>query len=105
MAVAATPWEGLLEVEELASRGEEPAREARLAPLPDELDPRMREAIGVPALYAHQRAAWDTAVRGAHLVVKTGTASGKTLAVNLPVLDALAREPKTRALYLYPTKA
>ena len=35
----------------------------------------------------------------------TGTASGKTLAFNLPVLDALAREPKNRALYLYPTKA
>jgi DEAD/DEAH box helicase domain-containing protein len=38
-------------------------------------------------------------------MVTTGTASGKTLAFNLPVLDALAREPKTRALYLYPTKA
>src|SRR4029434_1025056 len=40
-----------------------------------------------------------------HSVVTTGTASGKTLAFNLPVLDALAREPKLRALYLYPTKA
>ena len=35
----------------------------------------------------------------------TGTASGKTLAFNLPVLDELARQPKSRALYLYPTKA
>ena len=35
----------------------------------------------------------------------TGTASGKTLAFNLPVLDELARSPKSRALYLYPTKA
>ena len=43
--------------------------------------------------------------RGEHLIVTTGTASGKTLAFNLPVLDALAREPKSRALYLYPTKA
>ncbi len=39
------------------------------------------------------------------MIVTTGTASGKTLAFNLPVLDALAREPKSRALYLYPTKA
>ena len=39
------------------------------------------------------------------MLVTTGTASGKTLAFNLPVLDALAREPKIRALYLYPTKA
>src|SRR5215213_4949883 len=105
MAVVPASWEGLLEGEELAYRGEEPAREARVAPLPDELDPRVRDAIGVPALYAHQRAAWDSAARREHFVVTTGTASGKTLAFNLPVLDALAREPKNRALYLYPTKA
>ena len=68
----------------------------------------MREALaaqGVDALYAHQAEAWDSAARGEHFVVTTGTASGKTLAFNLPVLDALAREPKQRALYLYPTKA
>ena len=62
-------------------------------------------AIGVPELYAHQRAAWEAAARGEHLVVTTGTASGKTLAFNLPILDALARTPKHRVLYLYPTKA
>jgi DEAD/DEAH box helicase domain-containing protein len=38
-------------------------------------------------------------------VVTTGTASGGYLAFNLPVLDELARQPKSRALYLYPTKA
>src|SRR5207248_11694909 len=47
----------------------------------------------------------EAAARGEYVIVTTGTASGKTLAFNLPVLDALAREPKTRALYLYPTKA
>src|SRR5207247_1435918 len=40
-----------------------------------------------------------------HVIVTTGTASGKSLAFNLPVLSALAAEPKNRALYLYPTKA
>jgi DEAD/DEAH box helicase domain-containing protein len=105
MAVTLAAWDGLLEGEELAYRGVEPAREARLAPLPDELAPRVRDAVGVPALYAHQRETWDAAARGEHVVVTTGTASGKTLAFNLPVLDALVREPKNRALYLYPTKA
>ena len=105
MAVAAALWDDLLVGDELAYRGEEPARDARTAPLPQELDPRVRDAIGVPALYSHQRAAWDAAARGEHLVVTSGTASGKTLAFNLPVLDALARQPKDRALYLYPTKA
>jgi DEAD/DEAH box helicase domain-containing protein len=98
-------WKGLLEGKELAYAGDEPARAARTAPLPDSLDPRIREAIGVPALYVHQRETWDAAGRGEHVIITTGTASGKTLAFNLPVLDALAREPKCRALYLYPTKA
>jgi len=98
----------LLQGEELAYLGSEPAREARVAPLPEELHPRLREALsaqGIDSLYAHQAEAWEAAARREHLIVTTGTASGKTLAFNLPVLDALAREPKRRALYLYPTKA
>jgi DEAD/DEAH box helicase domain-containing protein len=105
MAVTAVAI-GLLEgAEELAYGGEEPARRARTSPLPPELDARVRKAIGLPRLYAHQRAAWDVTARGEHAIVTTGTASGKTLAFNLPVLDALTRDPKSRALYLYPTKA
>ena len=105
MAVEARTWDDLLEGEELAYLTDEAAREPRLAPVPEELDPRVRAAIGVDALYAHQAEAWEAAARGEHLIVTTGTASGKTLAFNLPVLDALARDPKSRALYLYPTKA
>jgi DEAD/DEAH box helicase domain-containing protein len=105
MSVDVLRWEGLLQGEEVAHLTTEPEREARFAPLPDSLDPRVRDAIGVPQLYAHQRAAWDAAERGENVMVTTGTASGKTLAFNLPVLDAIARQPKTRALYLYPTKA
>jgi DEAD/DEAH box helicase domain-containing protein len=108
MATRVASWDDLLTGEEVAYLGTEPAREARLAPLPDELHPRLREALatqGIDALYTHQREAWDAAQRGDHLVITTGTASGKTLAFNLPVLDALARDPKLRALYLYPTKA
>jgi len=108
MSVATSPWGDLLQGEEIAYLGSEPAREARLAPLPDELHPRVLEALaaqGIDELYTHQRAAWDAAARGEHVVVTTGTASGKTLAFNLPVLDTIAHEPKQRALYLYPTKA
>jgi len=98
-------WEGLLEGEEVAYLTTEPEREPRFAPLPDAVHERVRDAIGVERLYAHQRAAWDAAARGEHVTVTTGTASGKTLAFNLPVLDEIARQPKSRALYLYPTKA
>ncbi|MDE3191592.1 MAG: DEAD/DEAH box helicase [Acidobacteriota bacterium] len=93
-------WSDLLEAEEVAYVRTDPPREPRLAQLPDGV-PR----VGVDALYAHQREAWDAVRRGEHVIVTTGTASGKTLAFNLPVLDALARDPKSRALYLYPTKA
>ncbi|MDX6440744.1 MAG: box helicase protein, partial [Gaiellaceae bacterium] len=98
----------LLQGDELAHRTTTPARAARTEPLPPDLHPKVREALaqqGIEQLYVHQAEAWEAARRGEHLIVTTGTASGKTLAFNLPVLDALAREPKNRALYLYPTKA
>jgi DEAD/DEAH box helicase domain-containing protein len=108
VAVETALWDGILAGEELAYLGGEPAREARTAPFPDTLHPKVRaalEAQGVDSLYEHQAEAWDVAAGGRHVAVVTGTASGKSLAFNLPVLDALAREPKRRALYLYPTKA
>ncbi len=108
MAVDVAVWDDLLEGEEVAYVGNEPARPPRFAPIPDDLHPKVRAALstaGIEQLFTHQADAWDAAVRGEHLVVATGTASGKTLAFNLPVLDSLAREPKGRALYLYPTKA
>jgi DEAD/DEAH box helicase domain-containing protein len=103
-----TSWADLLAEEEVAYTVAEPARAARVEPLPDDLDPRVASAllgVGVTSLYRHQVEAWEAARRGENVIVTTGTASGKSLAFNLPVLDAIAREPKTRALYLYPTKA
>ncbi len=108
MATTAASWADLLTGEELAHLTTEPARSARLAPVPPDLHPRVRAALesaGVAELFTHQAEAWEAAKRGEHMIVTTGTASGKTLAFNLPVLDALARDPKQRALYLYPTKA
>ncbi len=105
MSIDVLRWENLLQGEELAHLATEAAREARFAPLPDGLDPGVAAAIGVDRLYAHQRAVWEASARGEHVLVATGTASGKTLAFNLPVLDSLARRPHARALYLYPTKA
>jgi DEAD/DEAH box helicase domain-containing protein len=85
----------------------EPDRTAKPVPLPAELAPdlaaRLR-AAGIESLYSHQLRAWETAPRS-DLVITSGTASGKSLAFNLPVLDGIARQPKVRALYLYPTKA
>ena len=108
MTTIAASWADILEGEEIAYSGVEPSRKPKLEQLPDDLDPHVASALvanGVTALYRHQVETWEAAQRGENVVVTTGTASGKSLAFNLPVLDAIAREPKTRALYLYPTKA
>ncbi|NIR31840.1 MAG: DEAD/DEAH box helicase [Gammaproteobacteria bacterium] len=84
-----------------------PARPARHAEFPDDLDPRIVRALrarGVERLYHHQRRAWDCVQRGRHTALVTPTASGKTLCYNLPVLHAVLRE-RAKALYLFPTKA
>ena len=59
--------------------------------------------IGLP--WSHQVRAAELAYAGRHVVVSTGTASGKSLAYQLPVLNALATDPRARVLYLSPTKA
>ena len=85
-----------------------PARAGRTAPLPPELHPVLVDSLGmqgVSSLWVHQRAAWDVAQRGEHLIVTTGTASGKSMCFNLPVLHDLLGNRSGRALYLYPTKA
>jgi DEAD/DEAH box helicase domain-containing protein len=105
MAVEAALWDDLIEGEQVAHAETIPPADARTTSLPDGLHPRLRDALPFDELYVHQRDAWDAAVRGEHLILATGTASGKSLGFNLPVLDAIAHEPKSRALYLYPTKA
>lgn len=85
-----------------------PARPADERPLPDELPSGLvarLQAQGIRTLYSHQAEAWQAARAGEHLALTTGTASGKTLAYNLPVLAALHEDPQARALYLFPTKA
>jgi DEAD/DEAH box helicase domain-containing protein len=108
VAIEVARWEDVLDADEVVHRSLEPPREAQLEPFPDDLDPRLASSLvanGITALFAHQANAWERARAGANVVVTTGTASGKSLAFNLPVLDAISRDPKTRALYLYPTKA
>ena len=112
-----------------------PARLARRASWPSWLDAEVIEAyrgLGITAPWAHQVEAAELAHRGRCVVVATGTASGKSLAYQLPVLQAIvshAKSSRTRrpadrrsedndssieiasallpptALYLSPTKA
>ncbi len=85
-----------------------PAAEARHAPWPELVDPRLRgalEARNISHLYLHQAASLELALTGRNVVVITPTASGKTLCYNAPVLNTALADPASRALYLFPTKA
>ncbi len=85
-----------------------PAAGSQFEPIPGELDGRLVGGLkrrGIEQLYSHQARSVRASLEGKHVVVATPTASGKSLCLHLPVLDALCREPEASALYLYPTKA
>jgi DEAD/DEAH box helicase domain-containing protein len=85
-----------------------PAVAASYAPFPEQTDPRLRTTLaarGIEQLYTHQSEAFEHVLAGRNVVTITPTASGKTLCYNAPVLDAILKDPSSRALYLFPTKA
>jgi len=83
----------------------EPATYGRLGtPLPAAVSDYL-DATGVGRLYRHQASAVDSIRAGYHTALVAGTASGKSLAYQLPILEALANDPEATALLLFPTKA
>ncbi|MBB3083444.1 DEAD/DEAH box helicase [Geodermatophilus sabuli] len=85
-----------------------PVRESRTQPWPEWVGAQLRERLetqGVQAPYRHQVEAAELAHDGRHVVVATGTASGKSLAYQVPALTRLAEDPRACVLYLAPTKA
>jgi DEAD/DEAH box helicase domain-containing protein len=112
----------LLDVVRTAGRGDRvrhvellPERPGRTVAWPQWADPALVEAwrrAGVERPWAHQARVAELAHSGRHVVVATGTASGKSLAYQLPVLSDLRADPgsglgvrRPTALYLAPTKA
>jgi len=85
-----------------------PARAAQTAPFPTDLPDPLRAALSsrnIHNLYSHQLSAWNQTRAGKNIILATSTASGKTLAYNLPVISENILNPQARALYLFPTKA
>lgn len=104
--------------EQLQHVHEIPARDAVTAQWPQWAHPDVIEAyrmLGVQEPWRHQVEAAESAHAGKHTILATGTASGKSLAYQLPALDQIHRtaledrvslEPSgSVALYLAPTKA
>ena len=77
--------------------------------LPEQLDPRLDEALkknGLTQLYSHQREAFDSIRGGKDTVLVSRTASGKTLSFLLPILhEYIKAESPFGVALLYPTKA
>ncbi len=85
-----------------------PARPGETVPWPEWVPAELRAALGrqgVTAPWRHQAEAADHAYHGRHVVIATGTGSGKSLAYQLPALAALLADPRATVLYLAPTKA
>jgi DEAD/DEAH box helicase domain-containing protein len=85
-----------------------PARPSQTHPFPTDLPATVKQtliAAGIHSLYSHQLEAWTHSQSGENIILATSTASGKTLAYNLPVFATLFQNNDARALYLFPTKA
>lgn len=85
-----------------------PAIDADRRPFPASLNPNIKaglQNLGITDLYSHQLESFESLESGKNVIISTETASGKTLAYNLRILDDLSRNPKSTAIHLYPTKA
>ncbi|MBN1417387.1 MAG: DEAD/DEAH box helicase [Planctomycetes bacterium] len=85
-----------------------PERPARHADPEGGIAEPVRKALaarGIERLYIHQAAAIDAIRKGRPVAIVTGTASGKSLAYQIPILEAALADRRATALALYPTKA
>ncbi|MFA9390001.1 MAG: DEAD/DEAH box helicase [Prolixibacteraceae bacterium] len=84
------------------------ARAAIFVDPPKNLHPELQlwmKQNGYEKLYAHQAEMFEKAHSGKSVIITTGTASGKSLAFYLPVVQRILENPSRRALFIYPTKA
>ncbi|MDA3854364.1 MAG: DEAD/DEAH box helicase, partial [Bacteroidales bacterium] len=75
---------------------------------PKALHPELRkwmDHMAYDKLYSHQAEMFEKAYNGKSVVITTGTASGKSLAFYLPVVQRILENPARRAIFIYPTKA
>lgn len=92
----------------MTSRGIIEARAARTTTIDVDLHDETRSRLHARKLdqvYVHQAAAIRELVAGEDVVVATGTASGKSLCYQVPIVDSAVRADRSTALMLFPTKA
>jgi DEAD/DEAH box helicase domain-containing protein len=100
--------EAEIEPSGLVHRTRLPARAARSVPMPASVPAVLRgrlELAGITSLWTHQAETRERVLEGQHVVVATGTASGKSLAYQLPAVETVLADDRSVVLYLAPTKA
>jgi DEAD/DEAH box helicase domain-containing protein len=60
---------------------------------------------GITQLYSHQAEAINHLYEGHNVIVSTSTSSGKSLIYQVPMLHELEKDPESRGMYIFPTKA
>lgn len=60
---------------------------------------------GITQFYLHQAEAINSLYAGEDVIVSTSTSSGKSLIYQVPMLHELGRDPNSRGMYIFPTKA
>ena len=84
-----------------------PKREAQFSDLKQPIHKKIIELLKIKdiKLWKHQAEAIESILTHNNTTIITSTASGKTLCYNIPVVNAILRDPKTCALYIFPRKA
>ena len=85
-----------------------PARSPNWVDLPQGLVPETNpffDALGITRLYRHQAEAIEALLGEQDVLLTTGTASGKSLCFQIPILQALLADPQATALFVFPMKA
>jgi DEAD/DEAH box helicase domain-containing protein len=71
------------------------------------VDERLKAVLeqqGISRFYSHQAEAVESIRQGRNIVLMTPTASGKSLAYNIPVLESIMDDLLAHALYIFPLK-
>lgn len=85
-----------------------PAKQAEYTSFPKYLSPTIVEfykSRGIHSLYTHQAQAFEKLHNHKHVVITTGTSSGKSLVYQASIMEEWLKDPSSTALLLYPTKA
>ena len=92
----------------IAASWAEESRSAKFENFPAFLQEQLIDVLnhlGIKELYAHQAQCISSIHSGNNVIISTGTASGKSLCYQVPIISSILENEQATALLLFPTKA